>query len=131
MNKFHSAMLVAGLVIGFSGSAMAQDAAAGEKVFIKCKACHQIGEGAKNGVGPLLNGIIGRKSGSVEGYNYSEANKKSGLTWDEATFKEYIKDPKAKVPGTKMAFAGLKNDDEINNLVAYLKSFDATGKKVQ
>lgn len=131
MNKLQSALLVAGVVFGFSGSAMAQDAAAGEKVFIKCKACHQIGESAKNGVGPLLNGVIGRKAGTVTGYNYSDANKNSGLTWDEATFKDYIKDPKAKVPGTKMAFAGLKNDQEINDLVAYLKSFDASGKKVQ
>ena len=131
MNKLQSALLVAGVVLGFSGSAMAQDAAAGEKVFIKCKACHQIGETAKNGVGPILNGLIGRKAGTVAGYNYSDANKNSGLTWDEATFKEYIKDPKAKVPGTKMAFAGIKNDQEINDLVAYLKSFDAAGKKVQ
>ena len=129
MNNLKSALLVAGMVLGFTGSAMAQDAAAGEKVFIKCKACHQIGEGAKNAVGPVLNGVIGRKSGSVEGYNYSDANKNSGLTWDEATFKEYIKDPKAKVPGTKMAFAGIKNDEEINNLFAYLKSFDVSGKK--
>ena len=129
MSTLKSALLVAGLVAGFAGSAMAQDAAAGEKVFIKCKACHQIGEGAKNAVGPVLNGVIGRKSGSVEGYNYSDANKGSGLTWDEATFKEYIKDPKAKVPGTKMAFAGIKNDQEINDLFAYLKSFDASGKK--
>lgn len=130
MTNLKSALLVAGMVIGFAGSAMAQDAAAGEKVFIKCKACHQIGEGAKNAVGPVLNGVIGRKSGSVEGYNYSDANKNSGITWDEATFKEYIKNPKAKVPGTKMAFAGLQSDDEINNLLAYLKSFDASGKKV-
>lgn len=79
MNKFHSAMLVAGLVIGFSGSAMAQDAAAGEKVFIKCKACHQIGEGAKNGVGPLLNGIIGRKSGSPSRVGASRSTREPTL----------------------------------------------------
>ncbi|WP_245416372.1 cytochrome c family protein [Microvirga sp. 17 mud 1-3] len=110
-------------------AANAQDAAAGEKVFAPCKACHQIGETAKNAVGPELNGVIGRKAGSVEGYNYSAANKNSGLTWDEATFREYIKDPKAKVPGTKMIYAGLKDDKKIDDLIAYLKQFDASGKK--
>jgi cytochrome c len=108
---------------------LAQDAAAGEKVFAQCRACHQIGEGAKNSVGPVLNGLFGRPAGSVEGYNYSEANKKSGLTWDEATFREYIKDPKAKVPGTKMVYAGLKDEKRIDDLVAYLKQFDKDGKK--
>ena len=107
------------------------DPALGEKVFLKCKACHQIGEGAKNGVGPQQNGLIGRHSGTVPGYNYSEANKNSGLTWDEATFREYIKNPKAKVPGTKMAFAGLQDDKDIDNLIAYLKQFDADGKRTQ
>jgi len=116
-------------LIGFAGQAMAQDAEAGEKSFAKCRACHQIGETAKNSVGPNLNGVIGRHSGSVEGYNYSDANKNSGLTWDEATFKEYIKNPRAKVPNTKMVFAGITNETEIDNLVAYLKQFDKDGKK--
>ena len=111
------------------GQAQAQDAAAGEKAFAVCKACHQIGETAKNGVGPELNGLIGRHSGSVAGYNYSAANKNSGLTWDETTFREYIKDPKAKVPGTKMVFAGLKDEKKIDDLIAFLKQFDASGKK--
>ncbi|MBE0689980.1 MAG: cytochrome c family protein [Anaerolineae bacterium] len=109
--------------------AQAQDAAAGEKVFAVCKACHQIGENAKNGVGPELNGVIGRKAGSVPGYNYSAANKNSGLTWDEPTFREYIKDPKAKVSGTKMVFAGLKDEKKVDDLTAFLKQFDASGKK--
>jgi cytochrome c len=122
-------VLAALLVVGGIGEASAQDAAAGEKVFGVCKMCHQIGEGAKNAVGPILNGVIGRKSGSVPGYNYSDANKNSGITWDEATFREYIKDPKAKVPGTKMAYAGLKDEQKINDLVAFLKQFDADGKK--
>ncbi len=69
---------------------------------------HAIGENARNLVGPQLNGIIGRKAGSVEGFPYSEANKTSGVTWDEATFLKYIKDPKAAMPGNKMAFAGIK-----------------------
>ncbi|MBZ6076154.1 c-type cytochrome [Microvirga puerhi] len=106
------------------------DPAAGEKIFAQCKACHQIGEGAKNAVGPVLNGIIGRHSGTYEGYNYSAANKNSGITWDETTFREYIKDPKAKIPGTKMIFAGVKDDKRIDDLLAYLKQFDASGKKV-
>lgn len=124
-------MFAAALVLASAGinQAQAQDAAAGEKVYAACKACHQIGETAKNGVGPELNGVIGRKAGSVAGYNYSAANKNSGLTWDEATFREYIKDPKAKVPGTKMIYAGLKDQKKTDDLVAFLKQFDASGKK--
>ncbi len=109
--------------------AQAQDAAAGEKVFAQCRACHQIGETAKNAVGPVHNGLFGRKSGAIEGYSYSPANKNSGITWDEATFREYIKDPKAKIPGTKMIFPGLKDEKRIDDLVAFLKQFDAAGKK--
>ena len=119
-----AALLLAGL-----GSAQAQDPASGEKVFAQCRACHQIGPNAKNAVGPVLNGLFGRHSGSIEGYNYSPANKNSGITWDEATFREYIKDPKAKIPGTKMIFAGVKDEQKVNDLVAYLKQFDASGQK--
>ena len=123
--------LVAGAAFLASvGAALAQDAAAGEKVFSKCKICHQIGEGAKNMVGPVLNGVVGRPAGAYEGYHYSDANKNSGITWDEATLKEYLKDPKAKVPGTKMVFPGLKSDDDINNVLAYLKQFGPDGKKI-
>ena len=86
-----------------------------------------IGPGAQNKVGPAQNGLDGRKAGSVPNYQYSDANKNSGIVWNEATFKEYIKDPKAKIPGTKMVFAGIKNDQEINDLWAYLKQFDANG----
>ena len=110
--------------------AAAQDAAAGERSFNKCRACHQVGESARNMVGPELNGLIGRHSGAVEGYSYSAANKNSGLTWDEATFAEYIKDPKAKIPGTKMIFAGIKSEKEIKDLTAFLKQFDKDGKKL-
>jgi cytochrome c len=111
-------------------SANAQDASAGERSFNKCRACHQLGETAKNTVGPVLNGLFGRHSGSVEGYSYSAANKNSGLTWDDATFADYIKDPRAKIPGTKMIFAGIKNEQEIKDLTAYLKQFDKDGKKL-
>src|SRR6201996_3377870 len=111
------------------GAALAQDAAAGETSFKKCAPCHSIGEGAKNKVGPELNGIDGRKSGTAEGYSYSDANKNSGITWGKDVFLEYITDPKAKIPGTKMIFPGIKNENERNNLWAYVSQFDKDGKK--
>jgi cytochrome c len=117
------------IVIASSAGALAQDVAAGETSFKKCLPCHRIGEGAKNLVGPELNGLDGRKSGSADGYSYTEANKNSGITWDEAQFKEYITNPRTKIPGTKMVFAGVSSENERNNLWAYLKQFDATGKK--
>ena len=122
-------LIASAALVSATSASYAQDAAAGEKVFAVCKACHQIGENAKNSVGPNLNGIIGRAAGTAAGFNYSDANKKSGITWDEATFKEYIADPKAKVPGTKMSYAGLKDQQKVNDLVAYLKQFGADGKK--
>jgi cytochrome c len=121
--------MVAILLAASAGAAFAGDPAAGEVVFKKCVACHSVGEGAKNKVGPVLNGLEGRKSGTVEGYSYSDANKSSGITWDEATFKEYIKDPKAKIPNTKMVFVGLKVEKEADDLWDYLKQFAADGKK--
>jgi cytochrome c len=108
---------------------LAQDAAAGEKVFVKCKVCHQIGENAKNAVGPILNGIIGRKSGSINGFAYSDAAKKFDHTWDEANLAEYLKNPKAKMPGNKMVFPGLPKEEDIQNVIAYLKTFSAEGKR--
>jgi cytochrome c len=127
---FFAAWSLSGLaLLGAMGTANAQDAALGEKVFLKCKACHQIGEGAKNAVGPVLNGVVGRKAGTYADYSYSDANKNSGITWDEATLKEYLKNPRAKVPGTKMIFPGLTKDDDIDNVIGYLKQFGADGKK--
>ena len=111
-----------------ASAALAQDVTAGKSSFNKCLACHSIGEGAKNKVGPELNGLDGRHSGTAEGYSYSDANKNSGITWSEAQFKEYIKDPKAKIPGTKMIFAGIKNETEAANLWAYLWQYDKDGK---
>ncbi|MCJ2006565.1 c-type cytochrome [Methylobacterium sp. J-092] len=93
------------------------DIVAGEKAFAPCKACHAFG---KNGVGPNLTGVVGRKSASEEGYNYSAAMKSSGITWDEANLHEWLKNPKAKVPGTKMIFAGYPDDKKIDDLIAYL-----------
>src|SRR6478672_4116903 len=121
-------LIVAVALIATSTDAgMAQDVAKGEISFKKCVICHSIGPGAQNKVGPAQNGLDGRKAGSVPNYQYSDANKNSGIVWNEATFKEYIKDPKAKIPGTKMVFAGIKNDQEINDLWAYLKQFYANG----
>src|SRR6266404_6327014 len=128
-SRMRSLVLVLGAGIFAMVPGYAQDAASGEKIFVQCKACHQIGENAKNAVGPVLNGLFGRKAGTIEGFSYSSANKNSGITWDEATFREYIKDPKAKVPGTKMIFPGLKDPKQIDDIVAYLKQFDSTGKK--
>jgi cytochrome c len=113
-----------GLVLFGSLAARADDAEDGKKVFAQCRACHQVGENAKNAVGPVLNGLFGRPAGSVPGYKYSDANKSSGITWDEKTFKEYIKDPRKKIPGTKMIYAGLKDEKKVEDLIAYLHEFD-------
>jgi cytochrome c len=112
-----------------TGVANAQDLAAGEQSFRKCLPCHSVGPEARNKIGPVLNGLEGRKSGTIEGYNYSEANKKAEIVWGDATFKDYIVAPMARMPGTKMAFAGIKNETEIANLWAYLKQFKADGQK--
>jgi cytochrome c len=122
-----SALIVLAASAHASG-ALAQDAAAGKTSFNKCLACHAIGEGAKNKVGPELNGLDSRKSGTAPDYSYSDANKNSGITWNKEQFLEYIKDPKAKIPGTKMAFAGIKNEKEANDLWAYLSQFGPDGK---
>jgi cytochrome c len=131
MTKFTFSALVVFASLAAASSALAQDAAAGKTSFNKCMICHSIGEGAKNKVGPELNGLDGRKSGTAPDYNYSDANKGSGITWNKDQFLEYIKDPKAKIPGTKMAFAGIKNETEAQNLWAYISSFDKDGKQKQ
>lgn len=109
--------------------AAAGSAEAGERVFLKCRACHQVGETAKHTVGPQLNGLSGRKAGVVEGYRFSEPMKNSGLTWDDPTLREYLKNPRAMVQGTRMFFVGMPKDKEFHDLLAYLKQFDTTGKK--
>jgi cytochrome c len=122
-------LVVISLVVLASSTGLtnAQDAAAGATVFKKCMSCHAVGEGAQNKQGPELNGLIGRPAASAAGYKYSEAMKASGLTWDEPTLTQYLKSPKAMVPGTKMAFPGLKSDTDIVNVIAYLKQFAADG----
>jgi cytochrome c len=126
----HETTLIAALSIAASsGMVLAQDLEAGEASFRKCVPCHSVGEDATNKVGPVLNGLDGRKAGAVEGFTYSDANKNSGITWNQETFKEYIRDPRAKVPGTKMIFAGIKIDKEVTDLWGYLKQFAANGSK--
>jgi cytochrome c len=110
-------------------TAQAQDAPAGEQVFRQCLPCHSVGPDAKNKVGPELNGLDGRHSGTAPGYSYSDANKNSGIVWNEANFKKYIHDPRAMIPGTKMIFPGVKNDAQVDNLWAYLKQFGPDGNK--
>ncbi len=111
------------------GSAQAADLEHGAQVYKKCVTCHAVGPDAKPKVGPPLNGLFGRKSGTYEGYSYTDANKNSGIVWDDAIFTKYIQDPKAVIPGTKMAFAGLKEAADITDVIAYLKQFKADGSK--
>jgi cytochrome c2 len=113
--------------LGVGGSAaIAQNAENGEQVFKKCRACHQVGDGAKNGVGPMLNGLIGRTSGTVPEFNYSEANKEAGakgLVWSEEELNKYLEAPLTYMPKNKMAFAGLKDEGDRKDIIAYLKTF--------
>jgi cytochrome c len=102
------------------------DAENGKEVFKACRACHQVGAGAKNGIGPSLNGIIGRKAGTISGFNYSDANKQAGekgLLWTEEKMLDYLKDPAAFMPGNKMTYAGVKDEADRLDLIAYLKQF--------
>jgi cytochrome c len=113
-----------------TGTVSAQDAAAGEQVYKRfCVPCHDIGEGAKVKLGPPLNGIDGRQAGTIGGFNYSPANKSSGITWSDGTFAKYIRAPMQEMKGTRMAFVGIKNDKEIADLWAYLKQFQPDGTK--
>ena len=127
-------MLLALLSVAI-GSAQAQDvspagrADAGAVVFKKCMACHQIGPNAQNGIAPVLNGVVNRPAGQYPNYNYSSANKTSGLVWDERTLFGYLRAPAKVVPGTKMIFPGLKKDQEISDVIAYLKQFAADSKQ--
>src|SRR5438045_9124192 len=128
MKKLTLTALVVTTSMAAASGALAQDAAAGKTSFNKCLACHAVGDGAKNKVGPVLNGLDGRKSGTVEGYSYSDANKNSGITWNKEQFLDYINDPKAKIPNTKMAFAGIKHEKEANDLWAFISQYDKDGK---
>lgn len=120
-------IILAAAVLSEAGAAEAQDSAAGKVAFGKCQACHAVGPGAKNKLGPELNGLAGRKAGAVAGYQYSPALKNSAFAWDQASFAAFMRDPKTKVPGNKMAFAGMKDQAEITSLWAYLTRFNADG----
>ena len=119
--------LTAVLIAVLSVPAVAQDAQKGKAVFNVCLACHAIGPGAQNKIGPELNGLDGRKAGTVPNFDYSDANKSSGLVWNEETFEDYIKNPAAKVPGTKMIFPGIRNEQQVKDLWAYISQFDSNG----
>ncbi|RYH08644.1 cytochrome c family protein [Tropicimonas sp. IMCC6043] len=119
--------LVAAASLAAAVPALAQgDAAEGENVFKKCKACHMVGDDAKNRVGPVLNGVVGRPFGMVEDFKYSKnllELAEGGAVWDEETLTAYLAKPKAVIPKGKMSFAGLKDDEDIQNVIAYLESF--------
>jgi cytochrome c len=124
-------IVAAPLLLTMASSAYAQDAAAGEKDFQVCRACHQIGPNAKNAVGPVLNGIVGRKAGTYAGYSYSPANRDSGITWTPQELEEYLESPQKVVPKTKMIFPGLKDEKKRKDVVAYLEQFGPDGQKKQ
>ena len=126
-----SALFAAMAIIPSVSFAQEGNAEAGAGVFRPCRACHQIGETAKNLVGPQLNAVFGRKAATAPAYNYSEAFKALDRVWDEQVFRQYIKDPRANVPGTKMTFPGLKDEQQITDLIAFLKQYGPDGKKPQ
>lgn len=123
--------MIGAVIIGVmlaSGGSFAQDAEKGAKVFKKCAACHTVGIGAKNKVGPILNGVVGRPAGQVKGYKYSRPLLESGITWTEGMLTDFVRDTKGLIRGTRMKFAGLDKEDEIADLIAYLEKFDVDGK---
>lgn len=126
-------MVAAAAILATANMAAAQtvgDPAAGEKVFNKCRACHAVGEGAANKIGPELNGIIGEKPGAVEGYTFSapfQAWAADKTAWNEELMSTWLADPRAVVKGTKMVFPGLKKPEELSNVIAYLATFDESG----
>jgi cytochrome c len=126
-----TALLTCMLMTASAAPALAQDAAAGERDFMICRACHQIGPNAKNAVGPVLNGVVGRKAGSYPGYAYSPANKESDLTWTPEELDKYLTSPQTVVPHTKMIFPGLKDEAKRKDVIAYLEQFSADGSKKQ
>ena len=127
-------LLTAATVLAAAGQACAADAlppgrvAAGAAVFQQCAACHAAGPGAQNGVGPALNGVVGRSAGSAPGYRYSSAMRGSGLTWDRATLGRFLGSPAEVVPGTRMGFAGLSSPQDRADVIAYLQQFAADGR---
>lgn len=124
-----SCLIASAIFVGLAAPVKAQDVAAGEKDFVVCRACHQIGPNAKIAVGPVLNGVVGRKAGTYPGYSYSPANKDSGITWTAEELDKYLTNPQAVVPHTKMIFPGLKDDQKRKDVIAYLQQFNEDGTK--
>jgi cytochrome c len=124
-------LLAMTLLIAGVAPVLAQDAAAGEKDFLVRRACHQIGPTAKNAVGPVLNGVVGRKAGTYAGFTYSDANKGSGLVWTPEELDKYLTSPQTVVPHTKMIFPGLKDAQKRQDVIAYLEQFGPDGQKKQ
>jgi cytochrome c len=121
MNAIGGIFVSAVLILAANG-ALAQSAESGERAFNQqCKACHTVEKGGASTIGPNLFGVVGRKAGTETGFEFSDAMKKSGITWNEASLGDYLKDPKAKVPDGKMAFAGLKRPAQLADVIAYLK----------
>jgi cytochrome c len=113
-------MTVMGTVTG--AFAQSGDATRGERLFNQqCKACHTVEKDGKNGIGPNLHGLFGQKAGAVQGFQFSEAMQKSGIVWDDKTVGEYLKDPKGRVPDGKMVYAGLKQQSQLDDMLAYLR----------
>lgn len=125
-HTFAALIMGATLGLGMTNASFASDVLVekGEKVFKKCKACHMVGDKAKNKVGPQLNDIIGRPAGSLEGYKFSKAMEEKGddgLVWTEETLQAYLEKPRKFVPKTKMAFSGLRKQSDLDAIIAYLK----------
>ncbi|WP_343615253.1 c-type cytochrome [Novosphingobium sp.] len=116
------------LMLTAGAASAAGDKAAGEKVFTRCAACHQVGPAAKAGFGPVLNGVVGAKAASSAGYAYSPAIKAAGLVWSAATLERFLTAPARLVPGTKMVFPGLAEARDRMDVIAYLAQFDAKGR---
>ena len=119
---FALALSVAVILVAGSASAQSGNEARGERLFNQqCKACHTLDKDGARTVGPNLHGLVGRKAGSTEGFSSSDAMKASGIVWDDKTLVEYLKDPKGRVPGTKMVYAGLKQEAQQADMIAFLK----------
>jgi cytochrome c len=126
-----AALIATSLLVVAPVRVLAQDAAAGEKDFLVCRPCHQIGPNAKNAVGPVLNGVVGRTAGTYPDYTYSEANKGSGLAWTPEELDKYLTSPQTVVPHTKMIFPGLKDEQKRKDVIAYLSQFALDGQRKQ
>jgi len=125
-----AAVIVPALSVLPTVAQAAGDPAEGEKVFRTCMTCHKVGEGAKNAVGPQLNGLFGRKAGTAPDYKYSAAYQALDKVWSEDNFRVYIRNPMQVTPGTRMAFGGVRDEAQINELIAFLRSYGPDGRRV-